>query len=197
MNKDEWAQAAIRGDETALLQRIDLDKHQMYGIAYSYMRNESDALEAIQETVCRIWTKKHRLREPKFFTTWAIRILIRVCMDAKKKQTRERPTDSIAEKYDLREKTVECDETAARLDMAAQIQLLPVNYRMVITLKYYRDMTITEIAELLEKPDGTIRTWLNKALKGLRADMAHMKEEIRNGRGQGDAVQASQSGAAK
>jgi len=197
MNKDEWAEAAIRGDETALLQRIDLDKHQMYGIAYSYMRNESDALEAIQETVCRIWTKRNTLREPKFFTTWAIRILIRVCMDAKKKQTRERPTDSIAEQYDLREKTVEYDETAARLDMAAQIQMLPVNYRMVITLKYYRDMTITEIAELLEKPDGTIRTWLNKALIGLRADMAHMKEEIRNERGQGDAVRASQSGAAK
>jgi RNA polymerase sigma factor (sigma-70 family) len=196
MNKDEWAEAAIRGDETALLQRIEQDKHQMYGIAYSYMRNESDALEAMQETVCRIWTKRHTLREPKFFTTWAIRILIRVCMDARKKQTRERPTEYIEEQYDMKGKMVDQD-AAARLDMAAQIQMLPVNYRMVITLKYYRDMTITEIAELLEKPDGTIRTWLNKALKGLRADMADMKEEIRNERGQGDAVRASQSGAAK
>jgi RNA polymerase sigma factor (sigma-70 family) len=196
MNKDEWAEAAIRGDETALLQRIEQDKHQMYGIAYSYMRNESDTLEAMQETVCRIWTKRHTLREPKFFTTWAIRILIRVCMDARKKQTRERPTEYIEEQYDMKGKMVDQD-AAARLDMAAQIQMLPVNYRMVITLKYYRDMTITEIAELLEKPDGTIRTWLNKALKGLRADMADMKEEIRNERGQGDAVRASQSGAAK
>ncbi|WP_054025917.1 sigma-70 family RNA polymerase sigma factor [Bacillus sp. FJAT-28004] len=196
MNKDEWAEAAIRGDETALLQRIEQDKHQMYGIAYSYMRNESDALEVMQETVCRIWTKRHTLREPKFFTTWAIRILIRVCMDARKKQTRERPTEYIEEQYDMKGKMVDQD-AAARLDMAAQIQMLPVNYRMVITLKYYRDMTITEIAELLEKPDGTIRTWLNKALKGLRADMADMKEEIWNERGQGDAVRASQSGAAK
>jgi len=196
MNKDEWAEEAIRGDETALLQRIEQDKHQMYGIAYSYMRNESDALEAIQETVCRIWMKKHTLREPKFFTTWAIRILIRVCMDARKKKTREHPTESITDQYDLSGKMVD-QEAATRLDMAAQIQMLPANYRMVITLKYYRDMTIMEIAELLEKPDGTIRTWLNKALKGLRADMAEMKEEIRNERGQGDTVRASQSGAAK
>lgn len=196
MNKDEWAEAAVRGDEAALLQRIELDKHQMYGIAYSYMRSESDALEAIQETVCRIWTKRRSLREPKFFTTWAIRILIRVCMDARKKQTRESPTESIPQQYGMNAKMVD-HEAAVRLDMAAQVQMLPANYQMVITLKYYRDMTITEIAELLEKPDGTIRTWLNKALKSLRADMTNIKEGIWDERGLGEGIQAGRSKAAE
>ncbi|OBZ15382.1 MULTISPECIES: sigma-70 family RNA polymerase sigma factor [Bacillales] len=192
MNKEELAEAAIRGDEAAFLQRVELDKQQMYGIAYSYMRNEADALEALQETVCRIWTKRRDLREARFFTTWSIRILIRVCMDARKKQTRERPTEGIAQQYGNGMRADEAD-AAARLDMAAQVQQLPANYRMVITLKYYRDMTITEIAELLEKPDGTIRTWLNKGLKCLRADMTEMKEEIGYGRGNGDGLRAGRS----
>lgn len=191
MIKDEWAEAAIHGDEASFLRRIELDKHQMYAIAYSYLRNEPDALEAIQETVCRIWTKRRSLREPKFFTTWSIRILIRVCMDTKKKQTRERATASISEQQAMNTKPIDHDADV-RLDMAAQIQLLPTNYRMVITLKYYRDMTITEIAELLEKPDGTIKTWLNKALKELRVEMTSVREEIWNERGQEDGDQARQ-----
>lgn len=196
MNKEELAKAAIKGDEEAFLQRVELDKHQMYGIAYSYMRNETDALEALQETVCRIWTKRRDVREPRFFTTWSIRTLIRVCMDARKKQTRERPTEAIAQQYGNGMKADDVD-AAARLDMAARVKLLPANYRMVITLKYYRDMTITEIAELLEKPDGTIRTWLNKGLKCLRADMTEMKEEIWDERGKGTGLRDSQSKAAE
>lgn len=196
MNKKEWAEAWIAGDDTALLQRIELDKLQLYGIAYSYMRNEEDALEAIQETVCRIWTKRRTLKEPHFFTTWSIRILIRVCMDTRKKKTRERPTETISQEYGSAVKAEDAD-TAVRLDMAAQVQQLPANYRMVITLKYYRDMTITEIAELLEKPDGTIRTWLNKALKLLRADMTDLKEEIGNGRGSGEGFRTGRAKAAE
>ncbi|MNG35767.1 RNA polymerase sigma factor [compost metagenome] len=51
---------------------------------------------------------------------------------------------------------------------------------MVIVLKYYRDMTIMEIAELLEKPDGTVRTWLHQALKRLRSNDSHGKEGMKD-----------------
>jgi RNA polymerase sigma-70 factor (ECF subfamily) len=189
MDRDECAAAAIRGDEEALLKRIDMDKKQLYGIAYSYMRNETDALEAIQETVCRVWTKRHTLREPEFFTTWMIRILIRVCMDERKKRTREQPAEAYVQRH---EGEAHPDSAAERLDLAVQVRALPANYRMVVALKYYRDMTITEIAELLEKPDGTIRTWLNKSLRILR--MAVIKEGIQDECGNGDRCGAERSG---
>lgn len=191
-----FAAAAIRGDEAALLQRIDIDKRQMYGIAFSYMRNETDALEAIQETVCRVWEKRRTLREPKYFTTWIMRILIRVCMDARKKRTRELPAEGFVQLQSNRIVTGD-NHTAEKLDIAAGIQALPPNLRMVITLKYYRDMTITEIAELLEKPDGTIRTWLNKALKLMRTDMTFIEEGMQDERGRKEGHGAEQSSTAK
>lgn len=173
MGRDEWAAAAVKGDEEALMKRIDEDKGRLYGIAYTYMRNEADALEAVQETVCRVWAKRRSLRDPKLFTTWMIRILIRVCMDERKKRGRERPSEGIG-----REAAAKGEDTAERLDMEQQLRSLPANYRMVVVLKYYRDMTIMEIAELLERPDGTVRTWLNKALKLLRRDMVERIEEV-------------------
>ncbi|TCM86919.1 RNA polymerase sigma (SigV) subunit [Paenibacillus sp. BK033] len=176
MDRDEYAAAAIKGDDDALIARIQMDQSRLYGIAYSYMRNETDALEVIQETTFRVWSKRRSLRDPKVFTTWVTRILIRVCLDERKKRLRELP---------LLDELLKRDAQAAdgngidRLDMAVQLQKLPSKYRMVIVLKYYRDMTITEIAELLEKPDGTIRTWLHQALKRLRTDNAYGKEGMK------------------
>lgn len=191
MDKEEWALAAVRGDDEALLQRINIDKHRMYGIAYSYMRNETDAMEAVQETVCRVWAKRRTLRDPKLFTTWIIRILIRVCMDERKKKRREQPSDAA---WLQQASTIHAEDSAERLDLAKQLLVLPANYRMVIVLKYYRDMTIVEIAELLERPDGTIRTWLNKALRMLRSDMTVIKGENAHGQGQRKGDGTSQSG---
>ncbi|MFX3632462.1 MAG: sigma-70 family RNA polymerase sigma factor [Candidatus Pristimantibacillus sp.] len=202
MDMDELASAAVRGNDEALLQRINMDKHRMYGIAYSYMRNEADALEAVQETVCRVWAKRRSLRDPKLFTTWIIRILIRVCMDERKKKRREQPSDAA---WLQQEAALHTEDTAERLDLAKQLLVLPANYRMVIVLKYYRDLTIVEIAELLERPDGTIRTWLNKALRMLRSDMTVIKgegaHEQQQGQGRGDPLRkgdgTSQSGFAE
>lgn len=178
MEQDEWASAAGKGDHEALISRIAMDKDKMYGIAYSYLRSEADALDAIQETVCRVWMKRKSLRDPKYFSTWMIRILIRVCLDAKKKQRREIPFmhDHAANQVDYWAVQGEVaghtqGRTAERLDMAMLVQSLRPELRMVVTLKYYRDMTVADIAELMEKPEGTIKTWLHKALTQLRRDM--------------------------
>ncbi|HOB35271.1 MAG TPA: sigma factor-like helix-turn-helix DNA-binding protein [Bacillota bacterium] len=43
--------------------------------------------------------------------------------------------------------------------------------RTVIILKYYHDLTIREVAEVMQCPQGTIKTWLHRALDNLRADL--------------------------
>jgi len=177
MERDEQSGADLRKDDDALLKRIETERDKMYGIAYAYMRNESDALEAVQETVCRVWMKRRSIREPRYFATWMIRILINVCMDERKKRKRELPSPDAN-----LDRLAASDRTLERLGMAEQLAELPPRYRMVVVLKYYRDMTVMEIAELLEKPDGTIRTWLHKALKLLRRDMELGKEGTRHER---------------
>ncbi|MEK3884915.1 sigma-70 family RNA polymerase sigma factor [Paenibacillus sp. PL2-23] len=165
-------------DEDVLMSRIGLEKSKMFGIAYAYMRNEQDALEAIQETISRVWIKRSGLRDENYFATWMIRILINVCMDERKKRKRERLMTNIP----LGSVPFPQQETDDRIGMTEQIAKLRPKYRMVIVLKYYRDMTITEIGELLDRPDGTIRTWLHKALKVLREDMNVGEEGMKHER---------------
>lgn len=169
----ELAVKARQGDEEAFLERMDADKHKLYGIAYSYMLNQQDALDAVQETVSKVWAKRKSLKQPEYFTTWVIRILIRVCMDEQKKKRREVPTDA---GYDavLAPHSVDSDH---KLDMEKRIRKLQPKYRMVIVLKYYRDLTIPDIAELMDKPEGTIRTWLHKGLKLMRTEILEEEDQ--------------------
>ena len=55
-----------------------------------------------------------------------------------------------------------------KLQLGMAIERLAPKLRHIIILKYYEDMTLTDIAKLLEKPEGTVKTWLNKALGELR-----------------------------
>jgi RNA polymerase sigma-70 factor (ECF subfamily) len=166
---EERVKAAKSGDSEAFRQLMDAEKMKLYAIALSYLKNEDDALEAVQETVCRAYVKLGKLREPRYFRTWLTRILIHCCIDEQKRKRKTMPlftvTDTLASDLALDEKW----------RMRMEIGRLPANLRHIIILKYYEDMTLPEIARVLDKPEGTVKTWLNRALKLLRK--ALRKEE--------------------
>ncbi|SDT11888.1 RNA polymerase sigma-70 factor, ECF subfamily [Paenibacillaceae bacterium GAS479] len=188
IDKKKLAAKAVNGDEEAFLALMDAERHRMSRIAAACLHNEADVLEAIQETVCRAWLKRRDLRQPEFMSTWLVRILLRVCTDELSRRKRQPPNGRVdeqleqlgAERFDAKGSMDEAEQTAGRLDMDALIESLEPPYRDVVQLKYGRDMTLADIAEALEKPPGTIKTWLHKALKQLREQLsapAPRKEE--------------------
>jgi len=159
---EERVRAAQGGDDDALYELMRSAKTRLYAIAYAYLRDETDALEAIQETTCRAYMKLKKLKEPRFFHTWLIRILIHYCMDEQKRRRKTLPLARLPEPLAAE---LAMDE---RLTLRAAIDKLAPKYRHVIILKYDQDLTVGEIAKLLEKPEGTVKTWLHKALKELK-----------------------------
>jgi len=183
MNKEQLAAAAAKGDEQAFLQLMNSQREQMLRVALAYLHNEEDALEALQETVCRAWLKKHSLRKPQYMTTWLIRILIRVCTDELRHRKRAIARNMAEAAGNNRtgqnwQVNVDASTTEDKLDIEAAVKGLEEPYRGVVILKYFKDMTITDIADVMQRPDGTIRTWLHKALKQLRIRLAVQKEDV-------------------
>lgn len=154
--------AALRGDASAFQQLVSEQKMKLYAIAFSYLKNEADALEAIQETVYRAFLKLGNLKEPRFFHTWLIRILIHYCIDEQKRKRKMLPLYEIPGPLAA---DLALDE---KLRLKFAIDRLAPNLRHVIILKYYEDLTLADIARLLEKPEGTVKSWLNRALTELR-----------------------------
>jgi RNA polymerase sigma factor, sigma-70 family len=164
--------AAKRGDDAAFYSLITQHKEKMYRIAYSYLKNETDALEAVQEATCRAYMQIHKLKEPDYFGSWLIRILMNYCADEVKRMARrnERQQEAAA----VLDPHAASGESALleRVMLESAVEQLDENCQKVIQLKYYHDLTITEIARTLQKPEGTIKTWLHKALGGLRKRLA-------------------------
>lgn len=165
MTVEQLVLAAQQGDDEAFFQLLNVEKERLYRIAFAYLRNESDALEAIQETTCRAYVKLRKIKEPRYFATWLIRILIHYCID---EQKRKRKVVILPQFPEPASNTPTADD---KLSLEGAIDQLAPHYRHIIILKYYQDMTLTEIARLLEKPEGTVKTWLNKALKQLRSQI--------------------------
>lgn len=161
MEQTEYIELVRQGDANAFYIMISPHKTQMYKIAYSYFGNEQDALEAIQETTCRAYNNFHKLKHPEYFKTWLIRILINYCIDEKKRMKR-----SI---YLIEESIIQEDDAInMRIEIRQALKKLTPVSKSIIILKYFEDLTINEIADIMQKPTGTIKTWLNKALKELR-----------------------------
>ncbi|WP_379133379.1 RNA polymerase sigma factor [Paenibacillus sp. sgz500958] len=160
------AEAAHASEEEQFFDQVSKQQKLLYGIAYSYMRSESDALEVLQEATCRAWIKRRSLKDPSRFTPWLIRIVLNCCKDELKR--RKRTLTSEPQRFESGVMELASDN---KLDMAQALEQIKPKYRQVLVLKYYRDMTLTDIAEVLEKPEGTVKTWLNKGLKQLREKM--------------------------
>ncbi|SFE84956.1 RNA polymerase sigma-70 factor, ECF subfamily [Paenibacillus catalpae] len=172
MGNDLLVTAAKRGDDAAFYSLISQHKEKMYRIAYSYLKNETDALEAVQEVTCRAYMQIRKLKEPDYFGSWLIRILMNYCADeVKRKIRRNDGQQAAAAALEPLAASVE-SALLERVMLESAVEQLDANYQKVIQLKYYHDLTITEIARTLQKPEGTIKTWLHKALGGLRQRLA-------------------------
>lgn len=168
--------SAQKGDANAFHQLMNCYKNQLYRIAFRYLKNEPSAMEAIQETTYRAYCNIGKLKKPEYFQTWLIRILINVCQDELKRLKHQIPlTEELRDKQSQRQG----DPTEPggkvnleRLDIFWALQHMDFKYRQVIELKYFEDFTIRDIASILERPEGTIKTWLNQALIQLRRHLA-------------------------
>ncbi|WNC16943.1 sigma-70 family RNA polymerase sigma factor [Brevibacillus brevis] len=170
MNLEQLVKEAQRGDDEAFYQIMSLHKEKLYKVAYAFLRNETDALEAIQETTCRAYLKLTSLKQPAYITTWLTRIVIHLCTDERKRKNRIVLDSSHRET--LREgEAWEAERAATRLHLEEALDRLSPLHRRIIILKYFEDWTIREIASVLGHPEGTVKTWLHKALGALRQDL--------------------------
>jgi len=159
MDEIELAKHAIDGNEAAQLQLLSLYKDSMYRVAYSYMRNEHDANDALQEMTYQCLKNIHKVQTPQFFKTWLVRVVINTCLMMKRQQKQTVITNSLVEQPQYMTELFELNDV---------ISQLPIEQQELIHLKYFRDLKNSEIATIQNIPEGTVKSRLHKTLKKLR-----------------------------
>lgn len=161
--EEDLVKLAQKGSNEAFYKLISDHSEKLYKIAFYYFKNQADALEAIQEVTCRAYVKLNKLKEPQFFSTWLTRILINYCIDEQKRKKRVVHVEEInTDQSGIHESDIDTILIEQALDA------LEPKYKKVIILKYFQDMSIQEISKVLQCPEGTVKTWVHRALAQLR-----------------------------
>ncbi|MEG0014939.1 MAG: sigma-70 family RNA polymerase sigma factor [Cellulosilyticaceae bacterium] len=135
-------------------------KESMYRLAYSYTRNEQDALDIVQESICKALTSLDSLKEINYVKTWMYRIIVNTALDYLRKN----------KKYIYQETLDEgcLYDTYENIDLKEALDKLEEPYQTIVKLRYFEDLQINEIAQVLQQNENTIKTRLYTALKKLR-----------------------------
>lgn len=146
--------------------RVESVRTKLYKTALTYLSSESLALDAVDEAVYKALCGKWKLRQPEYFDTWITRILINECHNELRRQKKFYPLDDLP-------------ETAAEefdsLPLKEALRRLPKDLKDVIILRFFTGYTVSETAQTLNIPVGTVATRQRKALQLLRLEL---EEEV-------------------
>lgn len=161
--------AAQAGDRDALITLLREIEGQVYKTAFYILHNEQDAMDASQEALIRVYTKIGSYEEKAQFKTWVQRIVTNICID---KFRRTKPTVSMDEHEMVfpDKQNVEREVLSGYMaeDIREAIDQLPEHHRTVIVLRYLQDFSYNEIADSLDLPLNTVKSYLFRARQQLQ-----------------------------
>lgn len=139
------------------------NKDSFYRIAYSYTKNEEDALDVVQEAMYKALYSVENIKEVNYIKTWFYKILVRTSIDFIRKNRKYNNMTDI----DLVDETGEYDKYID-LDLRRALEELPIEYKSIIILRFFEDLKIEEVAIILDENVNTVKTRLYTALKKLK-----------------------------
>ena len=147
MNKEELSKLILENQK------------EMYVLAYSILKNQADAQDAVSECIVRAFENRTSLRKRTSARSWLMKILINVSRSAITKRQKV-VLFADPEQYEQEPETTEDHLWSVILE-------LPENVRVVMVLYYYEGFSVREISTLLDIPEGTTKTRLSSGRKQL------------------------------
>jgi RNA polymerase sigma-70 factor (ECF subfamily) len=158
---------------------VEAHLEECYGLANAILVDPSEARDAVHDAFIRAWQHFGSLRDPASFEWWFKRIVVNVCRNRLRSRSRRRTSD-LADQPGLRAPDP-FPRLHERLRVEAALERLDPDDRVLLALRYYRDLRVEDIAAVLEVPSGTVKSRLARAHERLRVALgaAHAKDSGR------------------
>jgi RNA polymerase sigma-70 factor (ECF subfamily) len=172
MTRMDWVERTLAGDPNAFEQIFEQYKNLVYKTAFLMLENSSEAEDALQEIFLKAYRSLGTYNPSKgALSTWLYRITVNHCLNQRRK---------LRHAFKLTRPSSESEpsigpslEEQLSDDQALQSALnrLSIKLRTVIILRFFLDLTYSEIAQVLDVPLGTVKSRLNLALNKVRDEL--------------------------
>lgn len=179
---EELVLKAMQDDDTAYSELISSIQNNLYRVAQARLNNHEDVNDALQQTVIYAYKNIKQLREPKYFKTWIIKILINECnkiyqQNYKKLNIFTRLLNKNVEQESPYDDYTNINE---KIDFENILNKLNYEERICIVLFYNSGYSALEIADILHSSENTIRSRIARAKAKIKnmLDKGGAKHEI-------------------
>jgi RNA polymerase sigma-70 factor (ECF subfamily) len=174
---DEAAVAAL------LASLVDQYAGALYRVAFSVLRNPSDAEDAVQEAFLRVLRHRDSLGDVRDYRVWLIRIVWNIVLDRKRRAKTRPETDDVTELARvLPSNGLSAEELAAAAQhhahVLACVEQLPAKEREVLQLSAFEELSSVEIAAVLGITESSVRSRLFRA-RNLMAGLLNHERNLR------------------
>ena len=144
----------------------------LYRVSCTLLDREADREDAVQEAICRAWERRNSLKNPRYFQTWLIRILINACYDVLRDRKRVVYMD------ELPEQPAPEESREQSMDLARAVASLERNLRLPVILYYAEGFSVEEIAGMLGLSRSAAKMRLHRARALLRQRLLEEDENL-------------------
>lgn len=170
---------AGEGDQAAFQELVERYQGAVYNLAYRMLGAPEEAEDAAQEIFVRIYRQLARYDRSRKFSTWVLAIATNYCIDQlRRRRLQLVPLENIIPWAKAREAGPEREalDREASDELQTLLRRLPEKYRAVLILRYWEELSCAEIGEVLQVPEGTVKTQLHRARKALERLMTEQGE---------------------
>jgi RNA polymerase sigma factor (sigma-70 family) len=150
---------------------VDRSLDGAYRLAAVVLRDPTEAEDVVHDAALLAWRKFGSLRDTSRFDAWFGRIVLNLCRDRLRTRQRGRIRDAQLGAALERGRRDDFARVAQRNALDAAFARLDPDLQLVVALRFYRDLQLETVGELLGIPLGTVKSRLHTGLKRLRAEL--------------------------
>lgn len=158
---------AKQGDKDALVQLIMAKRQDYYKLAFIYMKNKDDSLDAMSDMIVIVHEKIHQLKKTEAFYSWSKTILVNCCKKLLKERKKLISLDSVEEQSCEGELKVKEEQ----IIVEEHLSKLNEKHQEAIKLRYFLGLDYQTISNILKTPLGTVKSRISIGLKNLKESL--------------------------
>ncbi|SHH64882.1 RNA polymerase sigma factor [Clostridium intestinale] len=175
MNIEKLVKKATKGNKDAFVELMKIYERDMYSLTRYMLGNNEATYDVVQDTILTVYEKISTLKNPSSFKSWLLKIVVNKSKSELSKQN----------KIIYLENSIEIpiiDKELEKIELMSLVSDLPDDFKSVIILFYFNDLSYKEISEILDIPEGTVKSRLFRG-KEILHKIIYMEEDKANGKG--------------
>ncbi len=150
----------MRKNKVRVIEEILIKNYnKYYKLAFSYVHNDTDAMDIVQESAYKAIKSANSLKEIKYVDTWIYRIVINQCKTFLSKSSHL--TENIEDV------NASFNDNYENIDLKNALNMLDNDEKAIVILRFFEDLKIEDIANILNINVNTVKSKLYRCLKKL------------------------------